>query len=228
MKVGAVVQARMSSKRFPGKVLHRLAGKPTLQYVLERLFHCGSLDAVVVATSSDASDTVIWDFCREYGVECYRGPLANVAGRFKEVLDVYKFDSFVRVSGDSPLLDQRLVDKGVDMFLAGDFDLVTNVLPRTYPAGQSVEVVRADTFMHWYQSMKRNEELEHVTAFFYKNKEFSRIRNFALNQDQSHIHLSVDTERDMDIVGLMIERMNKPHWQYELEEIIRLYRDVAL
>ena len=170
-KLGAIVQARMSSQRLPNKVLHKVAGKPMLQYLLERLEHCNCLDAIVVATSAEDSDTPIAEHCRQNGVPCYRGSLSNVAGRFNEALNIYHFDGFVRVNGDSPLLDQNLIEKAVSIFLAGDLDIVTNGQKRTYPKGQSVEVLRADTFRYAYQLMREEDEFEHVTPYFYKHAE---------------------------------------------------------
>lgn len=224
MTIGAIVQARMSSQRLPGKVLYKVAGKPMLHYLLERLEHCGSLDAIVVATSTGESDTPIADYCQELGVACYRGPLYNVAGRFKEVLDVYQFDGFVRVNGDSPLLDQQLVDKGVDIFIRGNFDLVTNILPRTYPIGQSVEVLRSNAFRRGYQLMQEDEEFEHVTKFFYKNQQDFKIYNFASETYYGDLHLAVDTVSQMDTFTAIISRMTKSHWQYGLYEILEFYQ----
>ncbi len=222
MKIGAIVQARMNSQRFPGKVLHKIAGRPMLQYLLERVTHCRSLDAIVVATSQELSDAPIADFCKKSGVACYRGPLFDVAGRFKEVLDKYKFDVFVRVNGDSPLLDQRLVDKGVRIFHQGGFEIVTNVLKRTYPVGQSIEILSACTFIKGYKLMQGPQDFEHATRFFYRNRKNFKIFNFVSDKDYSKIQLSVDTPEDLRAISLIITRMNKPHWQYGIEEILRL------
>jgi len=226
-KIGAIVQARMSSWRFPNKVLYEIAGKPLLQYLLERLEHCHCLDAIVVATSMQSSDTPVAEYCMKRGVGCHRGPLSNVAARFKEVLDEYQFDGFVRVSGDSPLLDQKLIDKAVGIFLRGDVDIVTNVLRRTYPRGQSVEVLRADTFGTVYESMREDEDLEHVTRFFYNHPENFRIHSFALAENLNWIQLSVDTRQDMETFAAIVSRMRGPHWEYGLEEIIEIYHQVA-
>lgn len=228
MRIGAIIQARMSSQRLPNKVLLETAGKPMLQYLLERLEHCDCLDNIVVATSVDDSDTPIADYCRQNGIACYRGSLSNVASRFNEVLDVYHFDAFVRVTGDSPLLDQRLIEKGVSLFLGGDFDLVTNVLPRTYPIGQSVEVLRSVTYQSTYDRMREEEDLEHVTRFFHKHPEEFRIQNFALTENLNHIQLSVDTGQDMDNFVTIASKMTRPHWEYTLEDILRIYQDLAL
>ena len=226
-QVTAIIQARMSSSRFPGKVLYDVAGKPMLQYLLERLAHCHCLDGLVVATSIDDSDTPIADYCDEQGVDCYRGPLLDAAGRFIEVVDAYQINYFVRVCGDRPLLDQRLVDQGIRIFLKGDFDLVTNVLPPTYPSGQTVEIIRSSAMRQAYSRMQEVEDFEHVTEFFYKNQRDFKIFNFASEEYYGGIHLSVDTVQDMNVFAAIVARMDKPHWQYGLQEILRFYQEVT-
>ena len=105
------VQARMTSQRLPGKVMLEVAGRPVLAYLLERLAHCQRTSMVVVLTSRDPSDDAVADFCQRQGLECFRGDLHNVARRFADALDHYGVEGFVRISGDSPLLDQALVDQ---------------------------------------------------------------------------------------------------------------------
>lgn len=222
MKVGAIIQARMSSTRFAGKVLHKVAGKPMLQYLLERLDHCSALDEIAVATSTDQSDRPIADFCRKYCVACYRGPLFNVSERFKEVLANFKFDGFVRINGDSPLLDQSLIDLGIKLFLDGDYDIVTNLLPRTFPKGQSVEILKSDVFTAAFGKMKDNDDFEHVTKYFYKNFENYRIYNFESGKRLGDIHLSVDTSEDLMKFAQIVGSMNRDHWRYGYEDILEI------
>ncbi len=225
--IGAIVQARMSSQRYPGKVLHNVAGKPMLEYLMERLERCTSLNCVFVATSSDESDVSIQSFCGERGIKCYCGSLTDVAGRFKGLVEKYQLDCFVRVNGDSPLIDQLLIDHAVDIFLNGDFDLVTNTLERTYPKGQSIEVLRSDTFIKAYESMKGDDEFEHVTKYFYKHPDRYRIRNFACRENISDIQLSVDTKEDMLTFEGIVAEMAKPHWEYHLRDILQIYYDLT-
>lgn len=223
IKIGTIIQVRMSSKRFPGKVLHEIAGKPLLKYLLERLEHGERLDEIVVATSVDDSDNPLAEFCRREGVPCYRGGLADVAGRFRNLLDEHQFDVFVRVNGDSPLLDQRLIAEGVGLFQNGDYDLVTNVFPRSYPKGQSVEVIRAATFCNAYKMMREKEDQEHITRHFYTYPQEYRIHNFVLSENLNDIQLSVDTMEDMEIFSAIVSQMSRPHWEYTLDEMIQIY-----
>ncbi len=227
MSTGIIVQARMGSKRLPGKVLYPVAGKPMLQYLLERLEHCGGVDKVVVATSSDQSDDPIFEFCQQYGAACYRGSLLNVAARFKELLDIYQFDTFVRISGDSPFLDAKLIELGLEIFCRDNFDLVTNVMPRSYPKGQSVEIVRGIAFKAAYPLMQTEEELEHVTKYFYSHRADFYIFNFAAPQAYGDIQLSVDNRQDMELFAAIVGMMNRPHWQYGLEDVLGLYRQAT-
>lgn len=222
MSVGAIVQARMSSRRFPGKVLAEAGGKPLLLYLLERLARCRRLDGVVVATSADRSDDVVQEFCGRTGFPCVRGPLEDVAGRFLLALDRFPWGGFVRANGDSPLLDPELVDRGVGIFREGEYDLVTNVQPRTFPKGQSVEVVRSESFRAACRDMTEPEDREHVTRFFYRNSSDWRIRNFEAGGRWGDVQLSVDTPEDMERFARIVAAMERPHWEYGHEELARM------
>lgn len=227
MRIGAVVQARMTSERLPGKVLREVAGRPLLGYLLERLARCPALDAVVVATSTDPTDAPVERFCRERGVACYRGSLSNVARRFRDALDAHGLDAFVRVSGDSPLLDPALVGRGVRLFRAGAFDLVTNVHPRSYPPGQSVEVVGREGFRRACVAMHEADEREHVTLHFYRHPGRFRIENFAAARDYGGLRLTVDTADDLARLEAIVAAMTRPHWEYGLDDLVAVLAAVA-
>lgn len=222
MKVGAIIQARMSSRRLPNKVLLKVAGKPLLQYLLERLEHCPLLDDVVVATSDDDSDMPIADFCRTNQISCYRGSLYDVAARFVGALNAFQFDTFVRITGDSPLIDQNQIEKGVRMFLEGDYDLVTNAFPRSFPIGQTIEILDADCFRDTYPRM-RDSELEHITSYYYNHQHEFKIKNHSWNENLSQLQLSVDTHRDLENFTKIVSIMSKPQWEYSLDEILQIF-----
>ncbi|GAA5263011.1 cytidylyltransferase domain-containing protein [Methanocalculus sp. MC3] len=226
MVIGAVIQARMNSLRLPGKVLQVIHGKPLLQYVLERVKCSKKVDEIAIATSNEPSDYPIYEFCQNQNVECFRGSLYDVAGRFNQILHMKKWDAFVRVNGDSPLLDQQLIDTGVQIYNSGDYDLVTNVFPRSYPRGQSVEVIRAGRFQELNPKMKCDLEKEHVTRYYYDHPSDVTIYNFSSLIDYSHIQLSVDTREDLNQFSQIISKMPGKHWDYHLEDIIRIYNQI--
>jgi spore coat polysaccharide biosynthesis protein SpsF (cytidylyltransferase family) len=219
--IGAVVQARTGSTRLPGKVLRSLRGQPLLVYVLERLERARRLDALVVATSTAAVDDAVAELCAAHGVACFRGPLDDVAARFVGAAAAHGLDAIVRVSGDSPLLDQALVDRGVELY-GDDVDLVTNVSPRTFPPGQSVEVVRTEALRAACAEMAEAEDREHVTRHLYAHPGRFRIRSFAAARDYGGLRLVVDTGEDFERVEAILGRMTRPHWDYGLDEVVEL------
>lgn len=218
----------MTSRRLPGKSLRPLDGARTaLQYHVERLQHATRPDLVVVTTSQDPSDDSIENLCRDLGVEVHRGPLEDVAARFLGVVERFDLDAFVRVTGDSPLIDQRLVDHGIEIFSEGGHDIVSNIRPSTYASGHSWEAVDAAAFRSAYPDMHEPEHFEHVTDFLYRNPERFRFRNVRREPDEGEINLSIDTEDDARLVEAIIARMDRPHWTYDYDEVLELYRSVT-
>jgi spore coat polysaccharide biosynthesis protein SpsF len=221
-RIGAIVQARMSSRRLPGKSLRSLCSKPMLQYVLESLAHVDGLAETVVATSTDPTDDPIAEFCDRIGSVCFRGSLENVAERFLRTAEARRLSAFVRVSGDSPLLNPQLVAKAVDLFVESDADVITNVFPRTYPPGLSVELVRTAAFERAFPKLTEPYDREHVTSFFYQHADRFRIVTFALDPPRRDVHLAVDTAEHFDRVARIVTTMNRPHWEYSLEQLLAI------
>lgn len=224
-RIGVIVQARMSSKRLPGKVLLRVNEKPMLAYLIERLRHCNNIDEMIIATSDSRSDDSIAEFCSASAIACYRGSLNNVAARFLDTARHFGLDAFVRVSGDSPMLDQRIVDKAVLIFREDKWDFVTNksnAQRRTFPKGQTVEVVRTGCFEKALPIMSLPEDFEHVTNIFYRTPKMFRIREFTCRRNIGHVQLSVDTAEDMDLFTRIVMTADRPLWEYTLEEILEL------
>jgi spore coat polysaccharide biosynthesis protein SpsF (cytidylyltransferase family) len=221
-RIGAIVQARMTSRRLPGKSLRLLCGKPMLQYVLESLGQVDELVQTIVATSIDPSDDPIAKFCEQFGWDCFRGPLDNVAERFLQAAVAHDYSAFVRVSGDSPLLDHRLAARAMALFAESGADLATNVFPRSFPTGMSVEVVRMETFERIVPALAEPGDREHVTSYFYRQAERFRIVNFARDVPRRDVHLAVDTPEQFAYVARIVGAMRRPHWEYSLEDVLRL------
>lgn len=206
MTIGAIIQARMSSRRLPGKVLLPLAGKPLLQHVINALQKIPSLAGIVVATSSEESDNSVADYCGQNSIAYFRGSLTNVAQRFLQALEQQGWDAALRVSADSPMLNWRLVEEAVAMFASGKWDIVTNVFPRSYPHGQSVEIISRAALQQAYPKFSTPEESEHVTPYFYAHAANWRIDSIISPQDRSREQLSIDTPEDFErIQALMTE-----------------------
>lgn len=223
--IGVIVQARMGSQRLPGKVLRSIAGRPLLGHVLWRLQHCRTVAGVMVATTTDPKDDDIAGFCAAHHVRFFRGDPTNVAARLLRAAQGVGWTAFGRVSADSPLLDWRLVDQAVKLFRQRRLDLVTNVWPRTYPRGQSVEVIRTATLAAALPRLGR-EEQEHVTPYFYRHERDLAIVNFTSGQPWADIKMSVDTASDLKRVAVYLKHRPRQAADEALEDIVRNWQQL--
>ena len=139
----AIIQARMSSARFPGKVLKPLAGRPMISHIVERAQSCQYVDKVVVATSVESSDDPLADYCHQFGIPCYRGSLENVLSRYLEVLTNHPHRYYVRITGDCPLVDPDFIDRQIEGLVAHDGDQIYLLPPAPVLDGQGVHSVRS-------------------------------------------------------------------------------------
>ncbi len=208
------VQARMSSSRLPGKMLQHIHGKPMLAWVVNQLKLTDLGDNVIVATSNEGSDDPISDYCIKYDIPIFRGPLNFVAQRFLELGKQANAFAIVRICGDSPLIDPTLVNRAISLFGTGEFDVVTNVFPRSFPKGQSVEVIRLSALKKHISHFDLDDQ-EHVTRYFYRNHAQFKILNFHSDSSADDIQMSVDSEADMKKVSQVINETDGiiPGWK---------------
>jgi spore coat polysaccharide biosynthesis protein SpsF len=192
------IQARMSSARFPGKMLAPFRGRPLIAQVLERFRPYDLHSRVVVLTSLDRTDDPLADFVtNRCGVPVFRGDLDNVVLRFQSALAEYPCEWFVRVSGDSPLIDASLVQAMIG-FSDRSHDVVSNVVRRTFPPGQSVECVRGDVFRTLDPTALTPDQREHVTKVFYERSHDWRLGSvICRDPDWAGVRMVVDRVEDL-------------------------------
>lgn len=197
-EVRAIIQARMSSTRFPGKVLAPLWGRPLIDHVVKRVNELLPLESITVSTSTQTSDDPLALYLTNGGVDVHRGSLDDVVTRFQECLADRPCNWFLRVCGDSPLLDVELLRRIQTIGVGSDYDLVTNVFPRSNPVGQSGELVRTATFQMLNPSDLTHHQREHATRLFYDRSESFQIHNVKRpGRSLADQRLSIDSIEDL-------------------------------
>ncbi|THJ23521.1 MAG: acylneuraminate cytidylyltransferase [Nitrospira sp. CG24E] len=209
--VKAFVQARMSSSRYPGKVLAPFRGEPVIVHVVRAIECVLPSSDIVVTTSGEKSDDPLAEYLDSLGISIYRGPLANVMKRFSSCLEQHPCDWILRISGDSPLLCQdliRLVVRQAEWF---NGDLVTTIFPRTFPQGQNAELIKAGTLRSLSLMDLTPEDQEHVTPYFYRHPERFSITNVESGDRRlAGCSLAVDTVEDLQrLEGLSSEDLRR-------------------
>lgn len=197
----AILQARMSSSRLPGKVMKPLAGAPMIERQIERLRRCDTLDRLIVATSDDAWDDVLAAHLNGLGVDLHRGPLNDVLGRFLGAMDAFGIEGeVVRLTADCPLADPGVIDDGVRLRARLGVDYVSNGRRRTYPHGLDMEVFTAEALRAAGREATDAYDREHVTPFIYHHPERFSLADLTQERDESRLRWTVDTPEDYAFV----------------------------
>lgn len=200
-----IIQARTSSKRFKDKVLFNIYGKPLILHVIEKIKKSNKID-IIVSTSKKKGDDTLVKLLIKNKIKFFRGSLNNVAKRLYETAIFKNQKFFLRVSADSPLIDFQIINKIINIHKKNkSYDLITNIFPKTFPSGQSVEIIKTKTLGKNLKFFSRLDK-EHVTRYFYENPSKFKIRNF-LNKNSSNLRkLSIDSPNDLKI---MLKLYNK-------------------
>ncbi len=220
----AIVQARMSSTRLPGKTLADVDGEPMLALLLRRLAHARQIDTIVIATSTDALDDPIADLCLNIGVELSRGPRQDVLNRF--LIAIGERDGpIVRVTGDCPLIDPSVVDETVKRFMSvPNCAYASNVQPRTYPDGLDVEVFDAAALRAIAGESPGAYDREHVTSAIRAQPERFRQAVLIAAQDLGELRWTVDEPVDLQFIQAVVRRLGDRRYQAGLAEILSVVR----
>lgn len=226
IKTVLITQARTGSTRLPGKVLKEINGKSLLQIHLERLKKCKQVSKIIVATTVEEEDAIIYNKSLEWGFEASRGSESDVLDRFYQALKNENADWIVRVTSDCPLLDPNLVDDIISFAYSNDYDYISNCLIETFPDGQDVEVFKFSALETAWKNSKLNSEREHVTPYIRNNADgkgenMLTTINYPCKHDYSHIRMTVDEPRDFDLINYLIQNLGTNRtWEEYTDYII--------
>lgn len=220
MRVVAVVQARMGSTRFPGKVMRPVFGTPMIGLLLRRLARARSVDQIVLATSSDPRNDALAEYACSLGHVVVRGDENDVLDRFYRAASQVGADVVVRITGDCPLVDPEIVDAVVRDFMAAGADYASNVQPPTFPDGLDVEVFSFEALAAAHSRATESREREHVTPLLRESAAFKRI-NHAAEIDHSAERWTVDEPEDLAVIERIFGYFH-PRNDFSWREVVAL------
>lgn len=204
----AILQARTSSTRLPGKVLMPLAGAPMIVRQIERVARSRRIDRLLVATSTNPSDDELARVVHREGVAVHRGPLDDVLARFVGALEAFPADHVVRLTADCPLADWTVIDETIETCLDTGADYASNTPPhRTFPKGLDVEVMKAATLRRAAAMASTPEEHEHVTWGIHQNPGRWRLAFHSQPADEGEVRWTVDRPDDYEFVSAVYDAL---------------------
>lgn len=209
IKTILITQARTGSTRLPGKILKEVQEKSLLEIHIERLKKCNNVSEIIVATTTNIEDEIIYNKSIELGVNSSRGSESDVLDRFYKSVEYKNPDWIVRVTSDCPLIDPKLVDDVIAFTIKNNKDYVTNTLIENFPDGQDIEVFKYTALKKAWKNAILNSEREHVTPYIRKNSDFNggnlfTSLNYDCQSDFSKIRMTVDEIRDFELITLLI------------------------
>ena len=226
-RIVATIEARMTSSRFPGKVLMEACGKPMLQHMIERLQRVPSLDGIVVATTGNDADVPIVNLAQRMGVGFFQGSEYDVLLRVLHSARAYDIDVIVEMTGDCPLIDPALVEDCIRGYQVAGVDYVSNVLERTYPRGMDTQVFATEVLADVADRTDDPEDHEHVSIFIYSHPEIYSLKNMPGPPELTNpgLGLTLDTPEDLELIRRIFEVLYPDNPNFTLADILAVLKD---
>jgi len=220
-KITAIVQARIGSSRLKGKVLKKINGKEIILLLLKRLSLAKKIDDIIVAIPDKKQDDQLYYILKKNNFKVFRGSENNVLNRYYKCAKKFSSKNILRITGDCPLVDPKLIDKLAKIFLKNKFDYVSNVEERTFPTGMDIEIFTFKSLEIANSNVISNHDKEHVTQYFLKNDLFKRY-NYCDNKNFSNFRITLDTIYDFRLIKKIFYNFKNKMFYYE--DILSYYK----
>jgi len=224
--IKVIIQARMGATRLPGKVLKEVAGRPLLDYMVERVNQSRLIDETIIATTTSSEDEKIRQWCRKNSLAFYPGDEEDVLSRYYEAAKEYRASIVVRLTADCPLIDFRVIDAVVQSYLDRPrIDFVSNTvpLPCLYPDGMDVEVFDMHVLAKAHEEAQLPSEREHVTFYMWKTGKFSSFR-LDPSEDISQYRFCIDYAQDFEVIKEVLSKLYPDNPQFSMYDLINFMK----
>lgn len=216
----AIISARLSSTRLPGKVLLDLLGKPMLERQIERLKFCRNLSDIVLATTTLPEDAEILTLAARLGLPSYAGSPDDVLDRYYQAAKRSGVSVIARITADCPMIDPDVTDSVVELFARGRLDHAST--GDRFPDGLDTEVFSFAALKIAWEEAALTSEREHVTPFIWKNPGRFKLAALAPKENLSSLRWTVDEPRDFVFVETIYKRLHREGHAFGMADVLAL------
>jgi len=217
-KYSVIIQARLGSVRFPNKMIKKIGNKTIIEILIERLKRSKKINKIILATTKNKRDNKLEIISKKNGISCFRGNEENVLERFYKASRKFQSDFFIRICGDCPLLDSKIIDHLILKNEKKEYEYLSNINPPTFPDGLDVEIFSQKILKKTYLNAKTKFDKEHVTPYMIRHCKIKY--NLRHNKDLSKIRLTIDEEKDFQIIKKIMENLKEKN--FNLSDIMKL------
>ncbi len=225
-RIAAIIEARMTSKRLPGKHMLEVMGRPIIEYLINRLKNVKSIDNIVMATTVNDADDPLVELSILNGINYFRGSEPDVMSRVIESAKSIDAEIIVSITGDCPLIDPQLIEQAIQVFIHNECDYVDNAVVPGYPGGMNVEVYSLKSLIKSSKLTTDPLDREHVTSHILRNRDIFKPIYLLPTPDLNHpeLELELDEKLDFDFLKKIIEHFGENNQLFTCKEIIELLK----
>jgi glutamate-1-semialdehyde 2,1-aminomutase len=219
-KIVAIVQARLTSTRFPKKILQKIGNYSLIEILIHRLSQSKRVEEIILAIPNNKENNLLYNLYKNK-FNVFKGDENDVLDRFYKAASKHKANIIVRICGDCPCLDYKTVDNVINLFLKEKLDYASNTIVPTFPDGLDVEVFSYEQLRNAWKNAKTPSEREHVTPYMLSNSKLKK-KNFFFKKNLSHLRLTIDEKIDFDQIKLIFKKIKKKY--FGINQIYKLYK----
>ena len=220
--VTCIIQARIESTRLPAKILLPGYNKPLLLHLIERLKKSKFIKKIIVKTSTNKIDEIIFDLCKYNKIEVFRGNSLDLLDRYYKCSKKYKANDILRITSDCPLMDFKLVDSVIEKYFLTNSDYTSNIHPPSFPDGFDIEIFNFKTLKKTFLKAKKRHEREHVTPYMWDKPGSFKVTNYSndtINYYNKY-RLTIDYKEDFFVISKIFNKLYPKNKYFTLEDVI--------
>ena len=224
MKIAAIIQARIGSKRLSGKVFLSILERPMLWYMINRLKLSEAIDDIILAIPDSKPNDRLADFAGDLSLHCFRGSEDDVLSRYYGAAVQFESDVIVRFTSDCPLIDPRVSDRIIREHLKSADDYTAAGISGGFPRGLDTEVFSFDTLEQVHREASQQYEREHVTPYIQEHPDLFKIKYIEASGKlrRPDLRLTVDTKEDLKLVREIFKHLYHEDQVFYTEDVIDL------
>jgi len=225
MTVVAIIQARMGSKRLPGKSMADLVNKPLLWHVLERVKRSKQIAKIVLATTTKPEDEILLKIAKECSADIFRGSENDLVDRYYQAARAYGADIVVRICADNPVLEPEEIDRIIEYHKKGESDFSSNthnINGNGYPDGLGAEVFNFSKLEEVWKVTTNSRHREHPHTYFYEHPDKYRIGTIPCPTSfrRPELKLDVNTPKELEFIRAIYEYWYPKKQNFHITDII--------
>lgn len=207
-KIGIIVEARMGSSRFPGKVMKKINNKPLLYFLIKRLKKVKNIHEIIVAVPSSKQNNVLVNFLKDNQVKYFKGSENNVLLRVLRAAEKFNIKKIISITGDCPCMCPTIIERLIEKFNRNKVDYMSS---KGFLGGMDCQIYSIKALKKSYSLDQSNLNKEHVTLFIRKSKIFKKKFLYPKKNEKVELKadIVVDEKKDFLLVNYIFNHFKK-------------------